>query len=215
MIAGASRIGLALARRLEESESRVVLIEPDAELARRAADSLGGTIVISGPVTSEALLHEEEIERVDTFVAVTEEHETNLVACLLTKRMGAGRAFALVDNPALANLIGETAIDAIISPRLLAIGLTLQHIPGARVHSMAALLGDRVEVMEAEAVKGSRLVSGALSEISLPRGVLVVALRRSGDLLVPSGADRVEPGDRVLIIAATESAAKLTDFLTD
>ena len=35
------------------------------------------------------------------------------------------RAFALVDNPALANLIGETAIDAIISPRLLAIGLML------------------------------------------------------------------------------------------
>jgi len=215
MIAGASRIGLALARRLEESETRVVLIEPDAEHARRAADSLGGTMVISGPVTGEALLNEGEIERVDTFVAVTEDHETNLVACLLAKRMGAGRAFALVDNPALANLIGETAIDAIVSPRLLAIGLTLQYIPGARVHSMAALLGDRVEVMEAEAVKGSRLVSGALSEISLPRGVLVGALGRGGALLVPKGTDRVEPGDRVLIIVATESAAKLTDFLSD
>jgi trk system potassium uptake protein TrkA len=214
MIAGASRIGLALARRLEKSESRVSLIEPDENLARRAADSLGDTLVISGPVTSEALLHEEEIERVDTFVAVAADHEENLVACLLTKRMGAGRAFALVDNPALANLIGETAIDAIISPRLLAIGLTLQHIPGARVHSMAALLGDRVEVMEAEAVKGSRLVSGELSEVSLPRGVLVGALRRDGALLVPRGTDRVEPGDRVLIIATTESAAKLTDFLT-
>jgi trk system potassium uptake protein TrkA len=79
---------------------------------------------------------------------------------------------------------------------------------------MAALLGDRVEVMEAEAVKGSRLVSGELSEVSLPRGVLVGALRRNGALLVPRGTDRVEPGERVLIIAATESAAKLTDFLT-
>lgn len=215
MIAGASRIGLALARRLEKGESRVALIEPDAERARRAAESLAGTMVISGSVTSEALLHEEEIERVDASVAVTDDDEINLAASLLAKRMGAGRAFALVDNPALANLIGETAIDAVISPRLLAIGLTLQHIPGARVHSMAALLGDRVEVMEVEAVKGSRLVSGALSEISLPRGVLVGALQRSGALLVPRGTDRVEPGDRVLLIAATESAAKLTDFLTD
>ncbi len=215
MIAGATRIGLALARQLEEGESRVTLIEPDADLARRAADSLGDTLVVSGPFTSETLLHEEEIERVDTFVAVTEDHEDNLVACLLTKRMGAGRTFALVDNPALANLIGETAIDAIISPRLLAIGLTLQHIPGARVHAMAALLGDRVEVMEAEAVKGSAIVSGELSEISLPRGVLVGALRRGGALLVPRGTDRVEPGDRILIIAATESATELTEFLTD
>lgn len=215
MIAGATRIGLALARRLEESESRVTLIEPDGDLARRAADSLADTLVVSGSVTGESLLQEAEIERVDTFVAVTAEHETNLVACLLTKRMGAGRTFALVDNPALANLIGETAIDAIISPRLLAIGLILRHIPGARVHSMAALLGDRVEVMEAEAVKGSRIVSGVLSEVSLPRGVLVGALRRNGSLLVPRGTDRVEPGDRVLLIATTESAAKLTEFLTD
>jgi trk system potassium uptake protein TrkA len=213
MIAGATRIGLDLARRLERSEVRVTLIEPDADQARHAFDALGDTVVITGSVTSEALLHEEEIERVDTFVAVTADDETNLVACLLNKRLGAGRAFALVDNPALANLIGETAIDAIISPRLLAIGLTLQHIPGARVHSMAALLGDRVEVMEAEAVRGSPIVSGKLSEIGLPRGVLVGALRRDGKLLVPHGTDRVEPGDRVLIIATTESAAKLTEFL--
>jgi trk system potassium uptake protein TrkA len=214
MIAGATRIGLALARQLEKGESRVTLIEPEADLARRAADCLGEALVVSGPLTSETLLHEEEIERVDAFVAVTEDQEDNLVACLLTKRMGAGRTFALVDNPALANLIGDTAIDAIISPRLLAIGLTLQHIPGARVHSMAALLGDRVEVMEAEAVKGSPIVSGALSAISLPRGVLVGALRRNGALLVPRGADRVEPGDRILIIATAESAPKLTEFLS-
>jgi trk system potassium uptake protein TrkA len=215
MIAGATRIGLDLARRLEGSGSRVTIIDADADRARRAADSLDSALVISGLVTSEKLLHEAEIERVDTFVAVTADHETNLVACLLTKRLGAGRTFALVDNPALANLIGETAIDAIISPRLLAIGLILQHIPGARVHSMAALLGDRVEVMEAEAVKGSRLVSGPLSDVSLPRGVLVGALRRNGALLVPGGTDRVEPGDRVLLIAATKSAAKLTEFLTN
>jgi trk system potassium uptake protein TrkA len=213
MIAGASRIGLALARRLKESKRRVTLIEPDGDLARRAADSLGDTLVVRGSITSEALLDEEAIERVDTFVAVSADHEVNLVACLLAKRMGAGRAFGLVDNPALANLIGETAIDAIISPRLLAIGLILQHIPGARVHSMAALLGDRVEILEAEAVRGSRIVSGDLSEVSLPRGILVGALRREGSLLVPRGDDRVEPGDRILIIATTESAAKLTEFL--
>ncbi len=214
MVAGASRIGLALARRLQASKRRVTLIEPDGDLARRADDSLGDTLVVCGPITSEALLDEEGIEGVDTFVAVSADHEVNLVACLLAKRMGAGRAFGLVDNPALANLIGETAIDAIISPRLLAIGLILQHIPGARVHSMAALLGDRVEILEAEAVRGSRIVSGDLSEVSLPRGVLVGALRRGGSLLVPRGDDRVEPGDRILIIATTESAAKLTEFLT-
>jgi trk system potassium uptake protein TrkA len=214
MVAGASRLGLALARELEASDLQVTLIEPELERAERAAEELSETLVVHGPVTQHTLLEEEDIERVGTFVAVTEDQEANLVAGLVAKRLGARRAFALVDNPALANLIGETAIDAIVSPRLLAIGLTLQHIPGARVHSMAALLSDRVEVLEAEVAKGAPITLAPLAELALPRGVLVVALRREGRLLVPRGADVIEPGDRILIVALTSETAQLAESLT-
>jgi trk system potassium uptake protein TrkA len=57
---------------------------------------------------------------------VTTDYESNLVAGLLARRLGAARAFALVDNPDLLHLIGDVAIDAIISPRLLAVSLALQ-----------------------------------------------------------------------------------------
>lgn len=213
MIAGADRLGLALARRLEASDTRVIMIEEDGEKARRAVEQLNETVVVHGPVTDQALLEEEEIERVATFVALTPDHETNLVAGLLAKRLGAARAFALVDNPALVNLIGNIGIDAIISPRLLTIGFILQHIHGARVSSVAPLLEDRVEVVEGEAAKGSRLTSAPLANVGLPRGVLVAAVRRGNSILVPRGADRVEAGDRVLLITTTESTSKVTDLL--
>jgi trk system potassium uptake protein TrkA len=166
-------------------------------------------------VTDQSLLEEEGIERVSTFVAVTPDHETNLVAGLLAKRLGAGRAVVLVDNPALVDLMGDIGIDAIISPRLLVIGLVLQHIRGGRVRSVAQLLEDRIEIVEAEVSKRSLLAKGTLSEIKLPRGVLVAALRRGEKLLVPRGADRPEPGDRVLLITTSENASKLADFLTE
>jgi len=213
MIAGASRIGLALARRLERGDTQVTLVAADGEAAQRAAEALRETLVVQGPVTSAALLEEEEIQRVSTFVAVTDDHEINLVAGLLAKRQGARRAFALVDNPALANLIGETALDAIISPRLLAIGLTLRHVPRVRVHSMAALLGDRVEMIEAEVGRGSPVCQASIEKLPLPRGALVIAVRRGTRLLVPRGQDRIEPGDRVLLVATTDLTAKLHDFL--
>jgi trk system potassium uptake protein TrkA len=54
-----------------------------------------------------------------------------------------------------------------------------------------------------------------LSEIKLPRGVLVAALQRGEKLLVPRGSDRVEPGDRVLVITTTENASKLADLLKE
>lgn len=213
MVAGASVTGLALARRLEARDVRVVLVEASADRARRAADQLESALVIHGKVTDQALLEDEEIEGVSTFVAVTDDHETNLVAGLLAKRLGAGRAFALVDNPALVGLLGDTSIDAIISPRSLTIGLTLQIVRGRSVRSGAALLDDQVEIMEVEAVEGGRLTAGPLSKVKLPSGVLVAALRRGDQLVVPKGPDRVEAGDRVLLITTIDLARKVSDFL--
>jgi len=213
MVAGASRIGLALARRLEPTDLRVVLVEADADLARAAAEQLERTLVVRGRVTDRSLLEEEDVHRVDTFVAATPDHEINLVAGLLAKRLGAARAFALVDNPALVNLIGDVGIDAIISPRLLAIGLTLQHIRGSAVRTVAPLIEDRVEVLEAEAVKGSPITQGKLSEVGLARGVLVAALRRGDKIVLPRGDDRVEAGDLVLLVTTAEQAREVAKYL--
>jgi trk system potassium uptake protein TrkA len=216
MVAGATRIGLGLARRLE-GDHRVTLIEPDAELARRASDALSETLVAHGRPTNQSLLQEEEIDRVATFVSVMPDYEANLVSGLLAKRLGAGRSFALVDNPALATyeMFAGIGIDAIISPRLLAISLIQQHVRGARVRSVASLLEEKVEVLEAETEKGGPLTRGPLSELGLPRGVLVAAVRRDGRLLVPRGSDRIDAGDRVLLISSTDNASKLAAFLSD
>jgi len=213
MIAGAGRIGLALARRLERAGTRVVLIEEDAAAASRAEEALSRTLVVHGVVTDRRLLEEEAIERVAAFAALTADHEVNLVSSLLAKRLGARRAFAMVDNPALATLIGEVGIDAVISPRLLAVGLMLQHIRRGRVRAVTALPDDRVEVMEVEAEAGSRLVGDVIATLDLPSGVVVAAIGRADRLLAPCGGDRIEPGDEVLIVTETAAAAKLDAFL--
>jgi trk system potassium uptake protein TrkA len=213
MIAGASPIGMQLARRLKGLDVRVVLLEEDETRAEIAEEELPGTTILHGSVTSQALLEEENIGRISTFVAVTDDHETNLVAGLLAKRLGVGRALVLVDNPALVALVGQVGIDAIISPRLLVIGVTLRHILGRQVHSAAQLLEDRIEVVEVEVDKGSALARATLSEVKLPRGVLVAALRREGSLLVPRGNDRAQPGDHVLLITTTDKEKELATFL--
>jgi trk system potassium uptake protein TrkA len=215
MIAGAGPVGLELAKRLSRAAVPVILVEENEELALSASEDLGDTLVIRGLATDPELLEEEGIGRISTFVAVGDDHGSNLVAGLLAKRLGAGRAVVLVDNPGLVDLVAQIGIDAIISPRLLVIGLALQHIRGGRVRLVAQLLEDQIEIVEAEVVKGSRLTRAALSDLKIPRGVLVAAMRRGEKLLVPRGADRAEPGDHVLLITTTENASKLGDFLSE
>jgi trk system potassium uptake protein TrkA len=213
MLAGATRIGVALARRLEENGVPVTLIEEHRPACDRAAAELSDTLVVHGSPTDRELLREEGAERVEGFVACTDRHEENVVACLLAGKMGAVHTFALVDNAALSSLVGDLGIDAIISPRLLSVSLALHFARKGRIKSVAALLEDSVEVFEVEAVEGSRLVSSSLSELGLPRGILMVAVQRDDRIFIPGGDDRIEPGDQVIVAAATEMASRLDDVL--
>jgi trk system potassium uptake protein TrkA len=213
MIAGASRIGLKLAQRLEQQKVPVTLIEDNRVACESAAATLDDTIVVHGSPTDRELLVEEGAERVDGFVACADDHEENVVACLLAERLGAAHTFALVDNPAFAGLIGELGIDAVISPRLLAVGVALQFARKGQVTAVAALLEDSVEAIEVEATENSRLVRAPLSTLGLPRGCLVAAVQRDDRIVVPGGSDRIQPGDRVLLITTTKNARRLDPYL--
>jgi trk system potassium uptake protein TrkA len=213
MITGATRIGVALARRLEESGVPVTLVDDSRPACEAAAATLDDTLVIHGSPTDRELLREEGADRVEGFVACTDAHEENVVACLLAGKMGEAHTFALVDNPALAGLVGDLGIDAVISPRLLSVSLALHFARKGRIRAVAALLEDSVEVFEAEAAAGSRLVRTTLSELGLVRGILVVAVERGERIFLPRGNDRLHPGDRVLLVTTSEAASQLDDVL--
>ena len=213
MVAGATRIGVNLSRRLEEDGVPVTLIDERREACEKAAATLDDTLVIHGSPTDRELLREEGAERVEGFVACTDGHEENVVACLLAGRMGAAHTFALVDNAALSGLVGDLGIDAVISPRLLSVSLALQFARKGRIKAVAALLEDSVEVFEVEAAEDSRLVRSPLSELGLPRGMLLVAVQRDDRIFIPGGEDRIEPGDQVIVAATSETATHLDDFI--
>ena len=213
MVAGATRIGVNLSRRLEEDGVPVTLIDERREACERAAATLDDTLVIHGSPTDRELLREEGAERVEGFVACTDRHEENVVACLLAGRMGAAHTFALVDNAALSGLVGDLGIDAVISPRLLSVSLALQFARKGRIKAVAALLEDSVEVFEVEAADDSRLVRSPLSELGLPRGMLLVAVHRDDRIFIPGGEDRIEAGDQVIVAATSETAPRLDDFI--
>jgi len=213
MIAGATRIGIKLARSLENSGYRLTLLDGKRQACELAAAELEKTMVIHSVPTNREALIEEGAERADAFIACTDDHETNVVACLLARQLGARHTMAFVDNPALAALIGDIGIDALISPRLLAVGLALQFARKGKVRAVAALLDDAVEVLDVEAGAGSRLLEKKLKDMGLPRGVLVAAILREDRILLPKGEDRIEAADRVLFVTTADTAARLDDFL--
>jgi trk system potassium uptake protein TrkA len=234
MIAGGTDVGLELARRLESDDdrtpvaelfydeqqkrrrhARVTLIEEDAERATSASAALHETLVVHGVATDQTLLEEEGIEEVSTFVAATDDHETNLVAALLAKRLGCQRTFALVDNPAIANLVGDIGIDAPIVPRQLTIDLALSYIRGDRVVSVNTLMQEGMEVFEGEVDAKSPLCGGPIHSVSERlHGAIVIAVHHNGKVFIPRGDFQIAPGDHVVMLATGAHAERVGDFLS-
>ena len=104
-IAGGGRIGLRLARQIEDG-LQVKIIETDLARCEYLGGELsGGTLVLHGDSTDEELLESENVAECDLFAALTSDDEDNIMACLLAKRLGAHRVLALINRRAYAELV--------------------------------------------------------------------------------------------------------------
>tara|TARA_B100001179_G_scaffold232795_1_gene227240 strand:+ start:1815 stop:3182 length:1368 start_codon:yes stop_codon:yes gene_type:complete len=180
IIAGGGKVGYRLARKIETNH-QVKIIEEDENRSEELSKNLISTIVLKGNVSDKHLLHEENIENTDVFVAVTNDDEANVMSCLLAKDMGAHKVIALINNSAYVDLVHGRGVDVAISPSEITIGTFLSELAGdevVRVHSLRKGAAESIEVIAKKSSQGEGVVGKQLGEIELPVGVTIGAIIR-------------------------------------
>jgi len=208
MIAGGGNIGARVAESLQ-NHFQVKLIERSATRARQVAERLGRVIVLHGDATHEELLIEENIERMDAFVALMNADEANLLAAGLAKRAGCKRVMALANRQAYAALAGQMGIDVSISPAQITISELLRHIRQGDVAKVHSLRFGRAEAIEGVAhgdTGGDSLVGRAIREVNLPHGTSISAIVRDGVVLPINDETTVEDDDHVILFMTNPRA---------
>ena len=211
LIFGGGNIGLFLAREIERNHPWVnaKVIEFDPERAELAASELNRTVVLHGDVLDSDILEEANVAATETVVAVTNDDETNILASLLAKRYGCQRAVTLVNKGTYEPLVTNLGIDVVVSPRNITVSTILQHVRRGRIHSVHTLREGFGELIEAEAMETSPLVGSPIKDAKLPSGVMLGAIVRQGEMVVPHGDTVVQANDRVVLFAAKESIRKV------
>ncbi len=206
VIAGGGNIGLYVARMLEErrTRTRAKIIEAQEERARAIADDLRDTVVLHGSALEPDILREADIEDTDTIVALTNEDQVNVLACVMARRLGAQRTMALVNTRNFAGLANDLSIDAVVSPRSVTVSKVLQHVRRGRIRAVHSIQNGEAEAMEAEALETSPLVGKPLRELDLPDGIRIGAIYRQGEVIIPNGSTRIVAHDRVVIFVLAE-----------
>ena len=212
MLLGGGRVGGHLALMLEREGVQPTVIEQSRERCVVLAERLESGLVLHGDATDLDLLSQEGIAETDGLAAVTSEDETNLLASLLAKHLGAKKVITLLKRADYIPLVTRIGIDAAVSPRLSTANRILQHVRGGRILSMAVMERNQAEAMEFEVLPNSRVADRRVADLHLPKGAILGSIERGSDVLIPRGDTRIEPGDRVVVFTLPQAIDETTDF---
>jgi trk system potassium uptake protein TrkA len=214
MIVGGGDTGQALGEALDKTKFHTKIIEKEGERCTFLSERLDKTIIIRGDGTDKSLLLEENIGEMDFLVALTGDEENNILMSLLAKELGVKKIITRISKLSYIPLVSAIGIDTVVSPRLSAVSAILQYIRRGKVISVAPLKGEHAEAIEVEAQESSDIVARPISQVKFPKGALVGAVIRGGEIIIPKGSTIIQSHDRLIFFALTEAIPQLEKLLT-
>ncbi|WP_340818933.1 Trk system potassium transporter TrkA [Methanolobus sp. WCC4] len=209
MIIGGGIVGFYLANLIEHSEFDLKIIESDAQRSAEIAEELPDVLVLNGDGTDINLLKDEDVSEMDVVIAVTNSDEKNLLCSLLAKQLGVKKVIARSDRSDYVSLFEMVGVDSAVSPRQATVNEVLKLSMGHGIESITTIEGEKAEIIEYTASKGSKIVGKPLKNVNFPDDAIVSIVVHNGNTVVPRGEYVIEEGDRVVVFALQSANAEV------
>jgi trk system potassium uptake protein TrkA len=219
VICGAGQVGSHTAEVLAAAGHNITVVDVDGERLRHVADTMDvGTLI--GSCSSADILREAGAASADLLLAATENDEVNLVTASIGKGIGAARCIARVHHSAFFEGRGidyreHFGIERLICPEYStaqAIARMLRN-PGAL--AIEHFARGQVAMEEFPVDEGAPGVGKPLSELALPRGTRLAAIRRGSDVFLPDATSTIAAGDIVIMVGNSSSFQQARAILHD
>ncbi len=202
MILGAGAIGGMLAGNIAKLVEAVKVIDSDKKLCIDLSESTDNNVqVVNGDGRNSDFLLEESIRDYDAFVAVTENDEANILACVVAKRFGVERTIAEVENIEYIRLAEEMGVDAVINKKLITAGKIFKMTLSNKVRFVKYMSGTEAEILEYIVAPDSAITHKALKDIDFPTDAIIGGIIRGNDYFIAVGDTLIEGYDRVVVFA--------------
>ncbi len=206
VIAGAGEVGFHLAQLLVNEDQNITLIDTDEELLANAANSLD-VKVIAGDISSINILEEAKLGAAKLFIAVTTNESTNLLACILAKKMGVKKTVARVKNSEFLDqdqkdYFKSIGIDNLFSPRYLAAREVKRLISRVSATDVFEFEGGKISIIGFTADNSSPLINKSfrqLYELASDQHFRVIVVLRNSKTFIPKSTDIILPEDHLYL----------------
>ena len=220
MIVGGSNIAFYLAENLLQMGIRVKIVDKNREQCERLFELLPKAEVICGDATNQSMLREEGIERVASFVAVTNMDEENILLSMLAKKKTAAKVITKINNIAFNEVIGGLDLDTIICPKTLTAEYIVRFVRamknsiGSNVETLYRIIEDKAEALEFIIRKQSDVVDKPLEQLKIKKNIVVACIYRNRKVIIPRGYDSIQVGDSVIIVTTNTGLNDIDDIIS-
>ena len=207
LIIGGGNIGFQLAKMLEENfeDMRVKIIEKNKKRAEEIANDLSSSIVINGDALDEEILKEANLDGSETVLALTNDDENNMMACVLAEKSGLKKRTIAIVNKTNYNLLQDSLnIDDLVDPRMTTVSRIMEHVHRGTIGTVYSLLDGEYEFIEAKISEKSELVNKKIRDSNLPEDIRIGAIIRKDQVIIPRSNFIFEKNDLVVFLAKRE-----------
>lgn len=215
IIVGVGKLGEYLAKNLVKEGHAVTLIDLDFTTSQDIINNEDLNYINGNGIDADILI-EAGIKDTDILISVMDQDELNTICCLLGKKLGAKHTIARIRTPEFANSTEILKEDLGLSMTINPEKLTANHI--ARILSIPSALDaaiffkGRIQMISVKVKENSDLSGLSINALQrkIEGRIIVCAIERNNEIIIPRGNHRLQPND---IIHITGARKDINEFL--
>ena len=215
MIMGGGKTGFYLAQKLSEFGASVKIVENDKQRCYYLSTHLNDVMVLNGDATDLQLLEEENLDTMDAVVTATGFDEDNLLLALTAKRHGVEDVIAKVSRTSYAEIISAMGVDMALNPLDIVTSIILRLVQGNKKVLSSQLIQGQAEIMEVYATSHMNIIGVPLKDLDLPDSILIAAIHRGNQVIIPNGDTIIGENDRLLLLSLLSEITTTEKLLKD
>ncbi len=203
MIIGAGKLGYKIAEAMILEDIDVTLIDDNAKVIDRVNQQLDVLTVVDSGINI-SMLKDMCIETFDLLIATTENDATNAVICAFAKKLGCQKTIARIRDPGYTEQLdfvkSEMGIDFIINPDYETAYSISKYLLKNVVYYSGEFASGKAKMINFNVGHNDHFVGKQIMEIKGLEGLLITAISREGELIIPNGSIRLVEHDVIHVI---------------
>ena len=217
VVIGCGTIGGTIIEHVSKEGHNLVIIDDD----KKRVESLIEHFDVLGVVGNGASLDIQEeagVRGADLVIAVTPEDEINILACMVAKKLGAKSTIARVRKPEYSRqtiiMQEELGLSMVVNPEQETADEITSMVDLPSLLKIEPFAKGKVNLIELLVDEDSLLKDETLISLSkkLTTKVLICAVQRNNQVIIPTGNFKIQKGDRINL---TADASSLVNFLKE